>query len=55
MDNEGFATNDQRLCGGLTRRSSLFSALAGGATLLAGRAAALFDAVQLIKIDPLKS
>lgn len=44
MDNRTFETSGDRLCGGISRRLFLRAALAGGASLLAGRAATLFAA-----------
>src|SRR5438874_10538650 len=44
MNEEGLGINGERLCGILTRRAFVRAALAGGATLLTGRALRLFAA-----------
>jgi pyridoxine 4-dehydrogenase len=44
MNNEPFETNHERVCSGITRRLFLRATLAGGASLLAGRAASLLGA-----------
>jgi pyridoxine 4-dehydrogenase len=44
MNDEPFETNDERVCGGITRRLFLRATLASGASLLAGRALTAFAA-----------
>ena len=44
MNDESFDTNCERACSGMSRRLFLRATLAGGASLLAGRAATLFAA-----------
>ena len=44
MNGEPFATNDERLCGSITRRAFVRAALGSGAALLAGRTASVFGA-----------
>src|SRR5215468_8681599 len=44
MNDEHFAENRERVCGGMSRRLFLRATLASGAALLAGRAATLFGA-----------
>jgi pyridoxine 4-dehydrogenase len=45
MNDESFRTDNERLCGVMSRRLFLRATLAGGASLLAGRATNLFAAV----------
>src|SRR5260370_7322817 len=44
MNNGAFETNSDRVCNRMSRRVFLRATLAGGASLLAGRAATLFAA-----------
>ena len=44
MNDEAFGANDDRVCSAMSRRLFLRATLAGGASLLAGRAATLFAA-----------
>jgi pyridoxine 4-dehydrogenase len=44
MSNPAFETNSSRVCSGMSRRLFLHTTLAGGASLLAGKAATLFAA-----------
>jgi pyridoxine 4-dehydrogenase len=44
MNHEHFSTKDERTCSGMSRRLFLRTTLAGGASLLAGRAATVFAA-----------
>jgi len=47
MNDEGCSTNYDRICSGISRRVFLRATLAGGASLLAGRAATLFAAASV--------
>jgi len=51
MDEEGLGTKQERPCGIVTRRAFIYAALAGGATLLAGRGATIFGATSPITRD----
>jgi pyridoxine 4-dehydrogenase len=47
MNREHFSTNDERTCSGMSRRLFLRTTLAGGASLLTGRAATIFAAASV--------